>query len=190
MGIAERKQREKEGLHQLTLSEVCTMANQEGWESISTRKIAEKIEYSTNKIYEEFGSKEGVLIELQNLGFVEMKKIVSEAIDKSKDAINQFSNVSLAIWNFAIARPELFQIMFGIKGAPCSGELYNNTHKFREYLIENAIAPIANGNKSLIFNWWVLVYGFISIGTEKCFNKKEMEQLFTEAIERFLKSFI
>ena len=182
----ELKKYQKECLRQKMMDEVCTMANAEGWETISTRKLAEKIDYSTIKIYEEFGSKEGILVELQKTGFLELRSYVSRAEEKSTVPVEKIRNVSQAVWEFANSKPESFQIMFGIKGAPCTESLSKNTHEYRQFLIGKLVEAYPDGSKSLLFNWCVLIYGFISIGTEKCFCREEMDQMFTEAIDRFL----
>src|SRR5688500_14974071 len=57
MGIAERKAREKEELRQEILSAARELFVEQGYESVSMRKIAEKIEYSPTTIYLHFRDK-------------------------------------------------------------------------------------------------------------------------------------
>lgn len=182
------KQKKNEITRQLMLSAVRKMALKDGWESISTRKIAEKVNYSTIKIYEEFGSKEGLLLALQKVAFEKMKKYIDAAAAQSKTPTEKFKRVTFAVWNFANEQPELFQIMFAMKGAPCTSAMGKQQQVFGNYLWQQVEAVIPKDNASLMFNWWALVYGFISLGVGKPFSKKEMDQMFSESINRLVKT--
>jgi AcrR family transcriptional regulator len=51
MGIKERKAREKQNVREEILDAARTLFVKEGYEQVSIRKIAEKIEYSPGTIY-------------------------------------------------------------------------------------------------------------------------------------------
>ena len=57
MGVKERREREKESLRQDILDVAREMFATEGYESVSMRKIADKIEYSPTTIYLYFKDK-------------------------------------------------------------------------------------------------------------------------------------
>lgn len=61
MGVAERKAREKEELKQQILDAARELFVREGYESVSMRKIADKIEYSPASIYTYFKDKDEIL---------------------------------------------------------------------------------------------------------------------------------
>jgi AcrR family transcriptional regulator len=61
MGTAERRAREKEELKQLILKAARQLFVREGYESVSMRKIADKIEYSPASIYTYFKDKDEIL---------------------------------------------------------------------------------------------------------------------------------
>ena len=58
MGINERKARQKQELRKKILKSARNIARIHGWEAVTTRKLAEKVEYSTTVIYEHFGNKD------------------------------------------------------------------------------------------------------------------------------------
>ena len=65
MGIKERKARQKAELRKKILKSARTIARKHGWEAVTTRKLAEKVEYSTTVIYEHFGNKDQLLLLLR-----------------------------------------------------------------------------------------------------------------------------
>ncbi|HEY0768921.1 MAG TPA: TetR/AcrR family transcriptional regulator, partial [Sphingobacteriaceae bacterium] len=69
MGIAERRLRQKEEVRSAILSSAWKMVKEEGWQSLSIRKIADAIEYSIPVIYNHFENKEAILLEFTKEGF-------------------------------------------------------------------------------------------------------------------------
>ena len=61
MGVAERRAREKEELKQRILDAARELFVRDGYENVSMRKIAEKIEYSPATIYTYFEDKDEIL---------------------------------------------------------------------------------------------------------------------------------
>ena len=56
----------------------------EGWQALSMRKIADKIEYTAPIIYEYFANKEAILMELTRKGFLILAKEMKEAKEKHR----------------------------------------------------------------------------------------------------------
>ena len=65
MGIKERRDRERQELKQAILEAAREIAAREGWQAVTIRKVADRIEYSPPTIYEHFANKEAILIELE-----------------------------------------------------------------------------------------------------------------------------
>ena len=61
MGSKQRREREKEGLREVILDAARTLFVKEGYESVSIRKIADKIEYAPGTIYLYFRDKAEIL---------------------------------------------------------------------------------------------------------------------------------
>lgn len=56
MGIKQRREREKQEVRQGTLTAAREIALHEGWQAVTIRKVAERIEYSPSMIYEYFAN--------------------------------------------------------------------------------------------------------------------------------------
>ena len=68
MGISERRLREKEKVKTAILTTAWQMVKEDGWQSLSIRKIADAIEYSVPVIYDHFESKEAILMHFGDEG--------------------------------------------------------------------------------------------------------------------------
>ena len=60
MGIKQRRERERQEIRQSILCAAREIAAEEGWQAVTTRKVAERIEYSQSTIYEYFENKEAI----------------------------------------------------------------------------------------------------------------------------------
>src|ERR1700712_3699524 len=87
------------------------IVKEEGWQSLSMRKIADKIEYTAPIIYEYFANKDAILNELTRQGFVKLAVQMEEAKNKFTDPSEQLEAMWIAYWNFAFAEKELYQVM-------------------------------------------------------------------------------
>src|SRR4026209_2385225 len=118
MGTKERRDRERQELRQAILLDSREIAAREGWQSVSIRKVAERIEYSPPTIYEHFTSKEALLLEPMREGFPPRTER-GQAVDSSAAAPEaRIRAVAHAYWEFAWDHPELYQVMHGLGGVP------------------------------------------------------------------------
>ena len=118
MGIKQRREREKQEVRQGILTAAREIARQEGWQSVTVRKVAERIEYSPPTIYEYFESKEAILSELQREGFRQMAATLEAIREVTEDPEQRLLKIAEAYWNFAMNNPELYQVMNGLGGVP------------------------------------------------------------------------
>src|SRR4026209_700411 len=69
MGIKERQERDREAVRRAILDAARELFVAEGFQNVSIRKIAERIEYSPAAIYGYFPSKDDIFFELAEEGF-------------------------------------------------------------------------------------------------------------------------
>jgi len=118
MGTKERRDRERQELRQAILIASREIAAHEGWQSVSMRKVAERIEYSPPTIYEHFTSKEALLQELMREGFRLLMERVQAGNSTAAAPEARILAVARAYWDFAWDYPELYQVMHGLGGVP------------------------------------------------------------------------
>src|SRR5207253_9830428 len=69
MGIKERQERDREAVQRSILDAARELFVSEGYDNVSIRKIAERIEYSPAAIYGYFASKDDIFFALAEEGF-------------------------------------------------------------------------------------------------------------------------
>ena len=116
MGIKQRRERERQEIRQRILSAAREIAAEEGWQAVSTRKVAERIEYSQSTIYEYFENKEAILLVLLRSGYEQLVVVVQAAFASTADPEARLLAMTEAYWDFAFRSPELYQVMHGLAG--------------------------------------------------------------------------
>jgi AcrR family transcriptional regulator len=111
MGIKERKERQKSEMRDAILSAALTLFSEQGYENVTMRNIADKIEYSVGTIYLYYKDKGEIFFDLHNRGFAEFYK-KQLAIQYIKDPIDRLVAHGEAYVQFAIEYPEYYDVMF------------------------------------------------------------------------------
>ena len=115
MGIAERKEREKTERRQAILAAAQRLFNEQGFEKVSMRNIAEAIEYSPATIYLYFKDKNELLFALQNQAFGQLAQAF-ESVFTIQHPAERLRAVGHKYLEFAFEHPELFELMFIMTG--------------------------------------------------------------------------
>ena len=197
MGIAERRLRQKEEIRASILATAWQLVKDEGWQSLSIRKIAEAIEYSVPVIYDHFENKEAILLQFGKDGFGLLIKKMQQAKKKSTDPAEQLRAIADAYWNFAYKNKEYYQLMFGLGIACCeTDKCIPEKSAFRELVMEPINAILANNSKKDVnaclkyHTYWSVIHGLISI---KMISYSEIadelnKMVLDDAIEGFIKN--
>ncbi|WP_336514510.1 TetR/AcrR family transcriptional regulator [Pollutibacter soli] len=170
MGIAERRLRQKDQMRSDILTTAWKIVKEEGWQSLSIRKIADAIEYSIPVVYDHFENKEAILLEFGKQGFELLTKKLQQAKKKSEDPAEQLMAIADAYWNFAFKNKEYYQLMFQVGISGCEMEkCIPQQSVFRE-LVQEPIEKILKQNKKAEVNsclkyhtFWSVMHGLISI---------------------------
>ena len=197
MGIAERRQRQKEEVRAAILTTAWQMVKSDGWQSLSIRKIAEAIEYSVPVIYDHFENKEAILFEFAKEGFRLLSKKMRAAKDKENRPEDQIKAMADAYWNFAFKNKEHYQLMFGLGMATCETEkCLPEKIDFRNLLMEPINALLSKNQQSEMnaclkyHTLWSVLHGLVSIKIMG--NSDVSEQLnkmvLDDAISGFIKN--
>ena len=146
------------------------IVKEEGWQSLSMRKIADKIEYTAPIIYEYFANKEAILMELTRKGFLILARDMKAAKEKHRLPAKQIEAMWLAYWNFAFTEKELYQVMFGVDVNCCEmAQLIPEAEEpftMVTKVIEEIMAPQKPTEDDICvkyYTYWSVVHGLISI---------------------------
>lgn len=82
MSVQERKARERASRHRSIIAAAREMAEAEGWDAVTTRRLAERIEYSQPVLYSHFRGKDEIIAAVALDGFSEMTLELSRAVSE------------------------------------------------------------------------------------------------------------
>jgi AcrR family transcriptional regulator len=170
MGSKERINRLKENTRVNIIDAAHEIVKEEGWQALSMRKIAEKIEYTAPMIYEYYANKDAILLELTKKGYLLLAERMREAASQQPTPETQLEAIWLAYWNFAFEEQEYYQLMFGVQTTCCVME---NLLPFGSTPYAIATAPIVElmGIEdpeddricAKYYTYWSIVHGLVSI---------------------------
>ena len=111
MGTIERRERERQELKTRILDAARELFAQEGYDAVTMRKIAERIEYSPTAIYFHFRDKETLLRELVDEDFGALAHEFMK-IAKIADPVDRLRKIGRAYVGFAMSHPNHYRLMF------------------------------------------------------------------------------
>ncbi|MER7273047.1 TetR/AcrR family transcriptional regulator [Dactylosporangium sp. NPDC000244] len=110
--ISERRERERAHRHQLIITAARELAETEGWEAVTTRRLAERVEYSQPVLYSHFAGKDAIVSAVALDGFGELADHLRRARQAAPEPEQALRAVCRAYLEFATGRPALYQAMF------------------------------------------------------------------------------
>ena len=196
MGITERRLRQKEEVRSSILATAWQVVKDEGWQSLSIRKIADAIEYSVPVIYDHFENKEAIMLEFARDGFRLLSKRIQKAKEKSNDPAEQLRTIADTYWNFAFKNKEHYQLMYGMGMQGCEIEkCFPERGSFRNAVLEPITTLISKSKNPGInpclkyFTFWSILHGLISIKSMNSNVSDEVNKMvMDDAIAGFIKN--
>ncbi len=140
MGIEERRDRERQAVTDSILDAARELFLAEGYQSVSIRKIAERIEYSPAAIYSYYPSKDDIFLALAKEGFRRLDAKVQSAAGTG----NPLEDVRACWWafyEFSKEQPEYFLLMFVDRSGPRITEQWDG-FEFLQQMLSKAVAGI------------------------------------------------
>ena len=112
MGIAERKGRERAEREHRIVAAARVIAEREGWDAVTIRRLADEIEYSQPVLYSHFENRDAIVAAVAVQGFEEITVALRKAASESTGRRNALKNVAMAYLAFALGHPALYEAMF------------------------------------------------------------------------------
>ena len=88
------------------------LAEAEGWDAVTTRRLAELINYSQPVLYSHFKGKAEIMAAVATKGFEELAARMKMESDRELGATDVLRNVCAAYLDFARSRPVVYEVMF------------------------------------------------------------------------------
>lgn len=111
MGIKERREREKLKTRDKILDAARELFVKHGYDGVTMRKVAEKIEYSPTAIYVHFTDKEKLFQELCYQDFARLAQVFNEA-ELPSDPVERLLHIGRTYVEFGTRFPNHYRLMF------------------------------------------------------------------------------
>lgn len=171
MGIKERKENEKSEMKELILRTAMRLFLDKGFNNITIRNIAEKIEYSPATIYLYFKNKDEILYTLRKEGFEKLYEWQKTSLH-TDDPLKRLLKHGEAYVLFALENPEYYDLMFMMRSPvkhTKETNFYDTGLKSYELLKNNVYECMTQGlfprmNVDIVaFSLWSYVHGVASL---------------------------
>ena len=181
MGVKERRAREKSETRDKILDAARELFISEGYEAVSMRKLAEKIEYSPTAIYVHFADKEELFHELCHEDFARLAEVFQSSA-MPLDPIERLRFIGQTYVDFGTRYPNHYKLMFMTACPPTElkeedNEIQGNpevdAYAFLKLSVQQAIdaGKFRSGlddAEMLSQTLWAAVHGVISLNIAKC----------------------
>jgi AcrR family transcriptional regulator len=112
LGVKERKARQKKFLRQEILDAASELFVQEGYENVSMRRIADKIEYSPTTIYLYFKDKAELLEQVCHETFARLSHVLARLEELPGDPVELLKRGLVAYVKFGLENPHHYRATF------------------------------------------------------------------------------
>ncbi|MFD9611865.1 TetR/AcrR family transcriptional regulator [Streptomyces sp. NPDC059083] len=116
MSVQERKQRERAERERLIVATARELAEQQGWDAVTTRRLAERIEYSQPVLYSHFRGKREIIGAVALEGAAEMAAVVRAAAAAADGPRGRAEALARAYLDFADRHPAVYDALFQLDG--------------------------------------------------------------------------
>jgi AcrR family transcriptional regulator len=165
----QRRDRQRADRHRLILATARQIAEQEGWDAVTTRRLADAIEYSQPVLYSHFAGKDEIVAAVALDGFAELTEALRARRDGA-DAGARIGAVARAYLDFAAAHPAVYAAMFTLHTAltfatPQSPEpLRDAFGVLRDCLAEGRAEGADQGDlESRTELFWAALHGLVTL---------------------------
>ncbi|RDH79219.1 TetR/AcrR family transcriptional regulator [Mycolicibacterium moriokaense] len=112
MAIENRRERERSARRRLIITTARTLAEAEGWDAVTTRRLSTEIEYSQPVLYKHFAGMEQIADAIAIDGFGELADVTRAARLGADTAHDVLARVAQAYLDFARDNPAVYDAMF------------------------------------------------------------------------------
>jgi AcrR family transcriptional regulator len=181
MGVRERRERVKSETRDKILDAARELFISHGYEGVTMRKVAEKIEYSPTAIYVHFADKEDLFHQLCNEDFERLAEVFQSST-MPLDPLERLREIGRLYVEFGVRYPNHYKLMFMTPHPPAElddqdreikGNPESDAYAFLKVTVQEAIAAAKirqeKADAELICQTvWAAVHGVISLQIAKC----------------------
>ncbi|WP_335975536.1 TetR/AcrR family transcriptional regulator [Streptomyces sp. CA2R106] len=116
MSVQERKERERADRERLIVATAREIAERQGWDAVTTRRLAERIEYSQPVLYSHFRGKREIIGAVAVEGAAELAAALRSAVSAVPGPRDRVAALARAYLDFAARNPAVYDALFRLDG--------------------------------------------------------------------------
>jgi AcrR family transcriptional regulator len=164
MAVRERRERERADRHRRIVAVARELAEDQGWDAVTTRRLADRIEYSQPVLYGHFpGGKDEIVGAVALEGFTELATTLRAAADEGGPD-GGVRALAAAYLDFAARHPEVYRAMFDLATLPFARDDTPEPLHAAFAVVRDVLAPAAPGDPD---RWaevgWAALHGLATL---------------------------
>ncbi|MFG1673964.1 TetR/AcrR family transcriptional regulator [Micromonospora sp. NPDC049282] len=188
MSIQARRERERAERERAIVATARELAESEGWDAVTTRRLAAEIEYSQPVLYSHFKGKDAIMAAVAVEGFGDLADDLTAVRTAATDPRRAVADVATAYVSFAERRPALYDAMFtlAVELPFASQDVPVDLARGFAQLAE-ALRPFAGDNDLETFTetFWSGLHGLITLMRNERLRRAGHERRLALLVDRF-----
>ncbi|GII52889.1 TetR family transcriptional regulator [Planotetraspora thailandica] len=188
MSIQARRERERAERERLIITAARELAESEGWDAVTTRRLADEIEYSQPVLYSHFKGKDAIMAAVAVEGFADIAAGLRAARASAAGPRQALTAVGTAYAAFAEERPALYDAMFtravdlpfaSPEAPPALREAFGE--------LREAVRPLARDDdlETLTETLWSGLHGLVTLTRSGRLRREAQERRLALLLDRF-----
>jgi AcrR family transcriptional regulator len=169
MSVQERKERERADRERLIVATAREIAERQGWDAVTTRRLAERIEYSQPVLYSHFRGKREIIGAVAVEGAAELAAALRSAVSAVPGPRDRVAALARAYLDFAARNPAVYDALFRLDGGLAfAREDTPAPLKDAFAALLETLGPVAGGADPGLFTelFWAAVHGLATLTRE------------------------
>ncbi|MFF4891225.1 TetR/AcrR family transcriptional regulator [Micromonospora chersina] len=188
MAIRERRERERAERERAIVAAARELAESEGWDAVTTRRLAAEIEYSQPVLYSHFKGKGAIMAAVAVEGCGDLAAELAAARAAATDERQAVAGIATAYADFAERRPALYDAIFNLPTElPFASQdvPVELARAFAE--LAETLRPFAGDDNLETFTetFWSGLHGLVSLMRNGRLRREEHERRLAILVDRF-----
>ena len=170
MTVHQRRERELAQRRSLIISTARHLAESEGWDAVTTRRLADIIEYSQPVLYKHFSGKDAIVRAVAVEGFIELAAALREARKAATTPVAAVRALAESYIGIAAANPRLYEAMFSMPVGLAFGQPDSPVPLVEAFTeLRAVVADVAAGRDVETFSEliWGTLHGLVVLGQSR-----------------------
>jgi AcrR family transcriptional regulator len=164
VSIAARKERHRAERESRIVAAARAIAEREGWEAVTVRRLAEEIEYSQPVLYSHFENRDAMVAAVAIQGFQELALALQEAARGSSEPRHALEQAAKAYIGYALRHPALYEAMFTLPTKLLFADAQTRPELRAGFeALVSVVAPFCADVEVATESFWAALHGLVEL---------------------------